>query len=306
MNLLFAGNYQLDEKKICELEQLGVNVTIMKEENFPLSVKPEEIDAIVCNWLFVNHNISQFTKLKYVQLLSAGMERIPMDYAVQNNIKVNNARGVYSIPMAEFAISGVLQLLKKSKCFMEQQVQHKWEKHRDLGELSDKTVCVLGMGSVGCEVAKKFSVFAKEIIGVDLYEVQNKYFNKYCEIGMMDKAISASDIVVITLPLTKETEYLFNKSIFKEMKDTSIIVNIARGKIINELELIEALNKKDIGGAVLDVFEEEPLNKNSEIWDIPNVIATPHNSFVSQMNDNRMWNIIIDNLREYIQGVNNG
>lgn len=302
MNLLFAGNYHLDEKKICELEKLGINVTIMKEENLPLSVKPEEVDAVVCNWLFVNHNISQFINLKYVQLLSAGMERMPMDYAIQNNIKVNNAKGVYSIPMAEFAISGVLQLLKKSKYFMEQQAQHKWEKHRDLGELSDKTVCVLGMGSVGCEVAKKFSVFVKKIIGVDLFEVQNKYFDRYYEIGMMDKAISESDIVIITLPLTKETEYIFNKDIFKKMKNTSIIVNIARGKIINESELIEALNKNDIGGAVLDVFEEEPLNKNSRIWDMPNVIATPHNSFVSQMNDNRLWNTIMDNLREYTQG----
>lgn len=300
MNLLFAGNYQLDEIKLSELKELGINVHVMREENVPLSVNPQGIDAIVCNWLFVNHDISQFTNLKYVQLLSAGLDRMPMEYAKEHNIRVHNARGVYSIPMAEFAVCGVLQLLKKSKYFIKQQSEHKWEKQRNLGELSDKTVCVLGMGSVGCEVAKKFSVFAKEVVGVDLFEVKNRYFDKYYSIDMMHEAISISDIVIITLPLTNETKHLFNADMFKKMRNNSIIVNIARGQIVKESDLVEAIENHEIGGAVLDVFEEEPLTKDSCIWENQNIIATPHNSFASNLNDDRMWKIITDNLKNYM------
>lgn len=305
MKLLFAGNYQLDKHKLNDLRKLNIDVHIMKEENVPLSINPKEIDIIICNWLFVNHDIHQFTNLKYVQLLSAGLDRMPLDYAKEHNIQVHDARGVYSIPMAEFAVCGVLQLLKKSRNFMIQQSQHAWVKQRNLGELSDKTVCILGMGRVGSETAKKFSVFCKRIIGVDIVEFQNHYFDKVYSIDMIDLAISQADVIVITLPLTEKTEYLFDMEKFKKMRNTSIIVNIARGKIVKENDLIVALADNEIGGAVLDVFEEEPLNTDSLIWDNPQIIATPHNSFVSQLNSERMWKIIISNLQKYTQGEKN-
>ena len=110
---------------------------------------------------------------------------------------------------------------------------------------------------------------------------------------------------MITLPLTEKTKYLFDMEKFKKMRNTSIIVNIARGKIVKENDLIAALADNEIGGAVLDVFEEEPLNTDSLIWDNPQIVATPHNSFVSQLNDERMWKIIISNLQKYIQGEKN-
>lgn len=306
MNLLFAGNYHLDNRKLQELKQLGIHVYIMKEENSILPVEPKRIDGVVCNWLFVNHDIRQFTNLKYVQLLSAGLERMPMEYAREHNMQVYNARGVYSIPMAEFAVCGVLQLIKKSREFVMNQSQHIWEKQRDLGELSDKTVCVLGMGSVGSEVAKKFSVFCKQIIGVDIKEVPNRYFDKFYHIDMIDTALSEADIVVITLPLSEDTKYLFDKEMFSHMKESAILVNIARGKIIKERDLMEALDYGVIGGVVLDVFEEEPLETDSPIWEHSKIIVTPHNSFVSKQNDKRMWEIIISNLQKYIQGDKNG
>lgn len=305
MKLLFAGNYQLDSHKLNDLKKLNIDVYVMKEENIPLLVNPEEIDIIICNWLFENHDIRQFTNLKYVQLLSAGLDRMPLDYAKKNNIQVYNVGGAYSIPMAEFAVCGVLQLLKKSRDFMVQQSKHVWTKHRDLGELSDKTVCILGMGRVGGEVAKKFSVFCKKIIGVDIVEFEKQYFDKVYSIDMIDSAIIEADIIVITLPLTKNTKYLFDKEKLKKVKTTSIIVNIARGKIIKEKDLITSLVNNEIGGAVLDVFEEEPLNSDSLIWDNPKIIATPHNSFVSQLNDERIWKVIINNLKKYIQGEGN-
>lgn len=302
MNLLFAGNYQLNDGYLEELKNIGMHVYKMEKESESLPMNPEKIDGIVCNWLFVNHDIRLFTNLKYVQLLSAGYDRMPMDYAKEHKIQVHNARGVYSIPMAEFAVCGVLQLIKNSRDFMMQQSQHLWVKHRNLGELSDKTVCILGMGSVGCEVAKRFKAFCKKIIAVDMIEINSPYVDMMYNMNMLNIAVAEADIVIITLPLTKETEFLFETEMFKKMKNTSIIVNIARGKIIKEKDLILALNNNDIGGAVLDVFEEEPLEAQSLIWDNPKIIATPHNSFVSELNDERMWKVIINNLQKFTQG----
>ena len=99
--------------------------------------------------LFLSHPIEKFTNLRYIQLTSAGFDRVPMEYVKVHNIEIRNARGVYSIPMAEFALCGVLQLYKQSRFFMENQKARTWEKHRRLLELSGKTVCIIGCGSVG-------------------------------------------------------------------------------------------------------------------------------------------------------------
>ena len=112
----------------------------------------------------------------------------------------------------------------------------------------------------------------------------------------LDMAIANADVVVLTLPLTDETKHLFNKERFGKMKNGAVLVNIARGAVVDTGALIEALNSK-LGGAVLDVFEEEPLNENSPLWDLENVIITPHNSFVGEGNKERLWEVIVKNLK---------
>lgn len=295
MNLLFAGNYELDNNKINQLENLGYKVFVMKDEKAELPLPAYEINAVVCNWLFVNHTIEDFTNLRYIQLLSAGMDRVPMNYIESNNISIYNMRGVYSIPMAEYAITGVLQLIKKTRVFIENQKKHKWEKQRNIDELTDKTVCVLGLGSVGIEVAKKFSVFANKIIGVDIVDVNSDYVDEFYNIDFLGKCLEKADILVITLPLTEQTMNLINKNNLCLLKDESIIVNIARGKIINEEDLREEIKKERLR-AVLDVFDEEPLDVNNYFWDSSRVVITPHNSFESILNRDRIWDVIISNL----------
>ncbi len=295
MRLLVTGAWQCTKEQLCELEKLGNEVVFMQNEKDKLPVSPAEIEGVICNGLFLYHKIEEFVNLKYIQLTSAGFDRVPMDYVSEKGIEIHNARGVYSIPMAEFALSGVLQLYKQSKFFLKNQENHKWDKHRGLLELFGKNICIVGCGNVGTECAKRFGAFGCSVYGVDLYPRKDESYLEMYGLCDLDVAISNADVVVLTLPLTEETKHLFNKERFGKMKNGAVLVNIARGAVVDTGALIEALNSK-LGGAVLDVFEEEPLNENSPLWDLENVIITPHNSFVGEHNKDRLCQVICGNL----------
>lgn len=294
MNLLLTGAFDWTEKELNMLRERGHEVVFMQQEKSPLPCEAGWIEGIIGNGIFLSHPIEQFTSLRYIQLTSAGFDRVPMDYVKQHGIEIHNARGVYSIPMAEFALCGVLQLYKQSRYFYENQKARKWEKHRGLLELFGKNVCIVGCGSVGTECAKRFKAFGCSLVGVDIKPYPNEIYDTMLPLDSLDEALMQADVTVLTLPLTDETKHLMNKTRFSCLKECTVIVNIARGAVVDTEAMIEALPK--IGGAVLDVFEEEPLDEHSPLWDMRNVIITPHNSFVSDGNHARMLDVIMNNL----------
>ncbi len=295
MNLLVTGAWSDAKENIEQLTQFGHSVVFLQQEKDVLPCAYDWVEGTVCNGLFLSHPIEKFPNLRYVQLTSAGFDRVPMDYAKAHGIEVRNARGVYSIPMAEFAVSGVLQLYKQSRFFTENQKQHRWEKHRGLLELNGKTVCIVGCGSVGTECAKRFQAFGCDVTGVDLFLREDENYRVMLPLELLNPVLEKSDVVVLTLPLTDETRHLMNADRFAKMKQGSVLVNIARGAVVDTEALLAALSDK-LSGAVLDVFEEEPLSENSPLWDMENVILTPHNSFVSSGNAARLTRVILKNL----------
>lgn len=294
MNFLITGAWSDAEKYIPEIERVGHAVVFMQDEAATLPCKPEWVEGVICNGLFTLRGIEQFVNLRYIQLTSAGFDRIPMEYIKTHNIEVHNARGVYSIPMAEFALCGVLQLYKQSRFFTKNQKRHKWEKHRGLLELHGKTVCIVGCGSVGTECAKRFSAFGCAVIGANLHPREDAWYQEMISLSQLDEVLPVADVIVLALSLTAGTRHIINRERLACLKDTAVIVNIARGAVVDTAALIEVL--PHIGGAVLDVFEEEPLPEDSPLWDMENVIISPHNSFVSDKNDGRLGELVIDNL----------
>ena len=299
MNILVTGAWQYTDEQLESLKQMGHTVSVLSDERDEIPCPYDDIEGVICNGLFLYHDIEKFKNLRYIQTTSAGLDRIPMEYVKENNIELHNARGVYSIPMAEFAVCGVLQLYKKSKFFMDNQSLHKWEKHRNLLELSGKTVCILGCGSVGTECAKRFRAFACQVIGIDIVVRTDENFTEILPLSEMDKALLISDIVVLTLPLTDETRGMFDERKFSVMKKGALFVNIARGQIVDQAAMIDAL-KNRLFGAVLDVFDEEPLSENSPLWDMENVIVTPHNSFHGEGNGDRLFEGIYQNSEKLL------
>lgn len=296
MNLLITGAWQGARNYIDEIERLGHKVVFMQWEKDALPCEPDWVEGVVCNGLFLYHPIECFPNLRYIQLTSAGYDRVPMAYIKTHNIEIHNARGVYSVPMAEFAVAGVLQLYKQSRFFYENQKEHRWEKHRNLLELSGKTVVILGCGSVGTECAKRFKAFGCRVVGVNRTVRENPAFDEIRPIAELNSILPEADILILTIGLNAETRHFMNAERLTLLKPRAVLVNIARGALIDTEALIAAL--PCLTGAVLDVFEEEPLPESSSLWDTENVILTPHNSFVGEGNGRRLAAVFLENLME--------
>ena len=298
MNLLITGAWNDGKNYIDEIKAMGHQVVFMQYEKDALPCAYDWVEGVVCNGLFLSHPIENFSNLRYIQLTSAGFDRVDMSYVTAHGIEIHNARGVYSIPMAEFALCGVLQLYKQAAFFRENQRQHLWEKHRGLSELCGKQVLIVGCGSVGNECAKRFTAFGCRVTGVDLFPREDSLYDRILPLEQLDEALKTTDVVVLTLPLTEQTKHLLNEERFDSLKSSAVLVNIARGAIVDTEAFLRYID--NLGGAVLDVFEEEPLPESSLLWDKENAILTPHNSFVGEGNSMRLKEIVLSHLIDVI------
>ena len=295
MNILITGAWQSANEHIEEIEALGHKICFMQWENDKLPCEYDWVEGIIGNGIFKNHPIDKFSNLKFIQLTSAGYDRVPMDYVAEKNIEIHNASDVYSIPMAEHAISCVLQIYRDVKGFYKKQRDHNWDKKRDLKELFGKHVLIVGCGSVGRECAKRFKAFGCSVTGIATSSRTEECFDGIYGVGSLDDFVPEADVIVLCVPLKPETKGLINEYRLSLMKSDAILINIARGGIIDEKALIKNLDK--IGGVALDVFEGEPLATDSPLWDKENVIVTPHNSFVGDGDGMRLSKVIINNIR---------
>ena len=297
MKILITGALQYSEEYISHIQSLGHSVVWMQNEKDALPIPYDEVEGVICNGLFMHHPIEKFNNLRYIQLTSAGLDRVPLEYIEEKGIAIYNARGVYSIPMAEFALSSVLSIYKQVKHFRTSQEEHRWNKHRGLRELHGKNVCIVGCGNVGEECAKRFSAMGCRVFGVDVFPREDENYNRIFALDSLNEVLTYADVLVLTLPLTEKSRHIIGNEQLNLLPNDCIIINISRGAIIDTNALAHILAEKDIT-AVLDVFEEEPLNENSLLWDMDNVYITPHNSFVGDGNARRLYDLILNNLEK--------
>lgn len=301
MNLLLTGCFSYSDEQMQALQALGYSVYFMQQEKEKLPIAAEDIDATVCNGLFLSHNIEEFTSLKIIQLTSAGFDRVPIGKIKDHGIKLYNAKGVYNIPMAEWAIYRVLEHYKHGYFFLREQNNTRWTKNRGLREISGTEVAIIGAGNVGQEVAKHFQAFGATTTGFDVHTNGTVGFNHMALTGTLIEHIGKFDIVVVTAPLLPSTRHLITREILMTMKQNATLVNIARGELIDEVAICDVLTERKDLYAALDVFETEPLSKDSPLWTMGNVAISPHNSFVSNGNNERMYKVIYNNLKEFIE-----
>lgn len=301
MNLLLTGCFNYSEEQMQALRSLGYSIYYMQYENEELPLAAEEVDATVCNGLFLSHNIKYFSRLKLIQLTSAGLDRVPVDIINERGIKLYNACGVYSIPMAEWVIFRVLEHYKQGWFFYREQKISQWTKHRGLREVSGINVAVVGAGNVGQEVGKRFQALGAKTTGFDVHTYKTMGFDNMLLTNTLQKHIGEFDVLVLTVPLLSSTRGMINGNIMKAMKQNAMLVNIARGGLIDEQALYQVLSERKDLFASLDVFETEPLICDSPLWKLDNVAISPHNSFVGEGNNTRLFNIIYDNLEMFLK-----
>lgn len=299
MHFLITGAFPWTKREIEQLKTLKHDVFFLQQEKDPLPCAYDWVEGVICNGLFLAHPIEKFTNLRYIQLISAGFDRIPLDFVKQKGITIYNANGVYSIPMAEHVLAGVLALYRRLPAMWGNQKKREWIKQRDCLELSGKTVVIVGCGRVGNECAKRFMAFGCYVIGVNRTVSENANYHLMVGLERLDEVLSRADVVVLSIPLTAQTHHLMNEARLKQLKSTSVLVNVSRGGVVDGAALEEAL--PNIGGALLDVFELEPLDAQSPLWEMENVVVTPHNSFVGDGNQARLAYAVLKNIREGIK-----
>lgn len=301
MNLLLTGCFKYSESQLEELRSLGYTVHFMQQEAESLLLAASEVDATVCNGLFLSHPFEEFTRLKFIQLTSAGFDRVPVDEIKAQGCELWNARGVYSTPMAEWALFRVLEHYKQGWFFRKEQEAGRWTKHRGLREIADTRVAVVGAGNVGQEVAKRFRAMGATTVGFDVHTNLTEGFDEMMLTASLLEQVGEMDVVVVTAPLLPSTRGLISREVLQAMKQDAMLVNIARGGLIDQEAMIEVLSERQDLFAALDVFEEEPLAADSKLWKMENVAVSPHNSFVSDGNNARMFNVMKKNLEAFIE-----
>jgi phosphoglycerate dehydrogenase-like enzyme len=238
--------------------------------------------------------------LKWIQLSSIGIDQLPMEYVKSNSIIITNNNGGYSIPMGEWIVLKTLELYKNSKGLYENQNNKKWKTDTSIHELYGKTIGFIGTGTIASEAAKRFQGFGVIILGVNTNGRDIEHFNRCYSMSELHEMLKLCDVVVVTLPYTKATYHLINEDEFITMKDKAYFINVARGSIVDEPCLVKNLINGKLTGAAIDVYEEEPLKEDNPLWDLSNVILTSHNSWISEMRNERRFKTIVENMRRYI------
>lgn len=261
-----------------------------------------DVDMILCYQYFNYHDVTRFTNLKYVHTTCSGLDHMPMEYLHSKGVTVNNARGVYSIPMAEYALNGVLQIYKGGTMLMDQQRNHVWQRFDDMRELTGNQVTLLGTGSVATECAKRFTAMGCRCVGLCRHPKPDaEFFDAQLHINCLDDVLPETDILLLTLPLTDETRGIMNARRFALLKPDAVMVNIARGPVVETDAMVDALESGRLSGAVVDVFDPEPLPADSPLWDVKNLILTPHNSFAGEGNPRRMFDLVYQDTVNWLK-----
>ncbi|MFW5976618.1 MAG: D-2-hydroxyacid dehydrogenase [Bacillota bacterium] len=264
-------------------------------------VKPEVIYGIPSR-----EQLKKAANLKWLQLESAGADNfINKEIYPNKNIILTNSSGVYGLPIAEHVLSMILAFNKNIPQYVKQKQDKTWqglEKNRDL---YNSVVGIIGLGDIGNQIAKKSHALGSKVLAVkNTPENKPEYVEKLWGQEGINTLLQKSDYVVLALPLTEQTMGIIDEKRLKLMKPDAFLVNIGRGKLIEQEALIKALKKDWIAGAGLDVTNPEPLPESSPLWDLKNVILTPHVSGLSPSNIERKFDIFRENLKRYINGDN--
>jgi phosphoglycerate dehydrogenase-like enzyme len=248
----------------------------------------------------------QARHVKWIHSLSAGVEKVIFPALVESPVPLTNARGVFKRSLAEFAILGMLFFSKRVRRLVDSQRGHKWDDFK-VDFLRDKIMGVVGYGEIGRECA----ILAKAL-GVKVYASRRNpeksagdpLLDRIFPVEKLAEMLGEVDFLVAAAPHTPETHHMISDAAFRAMKPTAVIMNIGRGPVIDETALIRALRERRIAGAALDVFEVEPLPQDSPLWEMENVLISPH---CTDRTENPDWLDLSmmcfnENFRRYTKG----
>jgi glyoxylate/hydroxypyruvate reductase A len=252
--------------------------------------------------------VTGYPRVRWIQATAAGageqVRRAGLNPEALERVMITTSSGVHALPLAEFCMFGLLAIAKDLPRLAADQRSRAWPPlRRATRELHGETLFILGLGDIGLEVARLAKAFGMRTVGFKRTPGPPPPFTDEVHTAAdLASMIDQADALVITLPGTPETERIVDAVVIGHMRPSCIVVNVGRGSVVDEAALTEALRQGRIAGAALDVFAEEPLPASSPLWDLPNVLISPHTAALSQREDERIVELFKDNLRRYLAG----
>lgn len=317
LSVMKLSDEQLDRLRAVSPRLEVAQVTCKTPEDMlPLMGEPE-----VLYTYHADFSPEQAPRLKWVQLSSAGADHLLGKPIMQSDIAITTASGIHAVPIAEYVFGSMLAFARRFHLTFPLQQKHEWPKGRWsalLGvELRGATIGIIGYGSIGREIGRLAKAFGMRVLASKRNpakrddagyqtpgagDAKMQYVDEVFGPDQLQEMVAACDYVVVALPLTPETRGLVSESVINAMKPTAYFVNISRGEVVDEEALIRALREGRIAGAGLDVFWQEPLPPDSPLYDLSNVILTPHISGATAAYNDRATDLFAENLRRYLAG----
>ncbi len=282
--------------KLIRLPRRGLTVHVAST---PEGAAPALADTeILYTWGFPPALLARMPRLRWIQAMGAGVERLLVP-DLPAGVVVTRAPGIFGPWMAEYTLGWCLWVTQRMELLREQQRQARW-KNVDPRRLRGATMCVIGLGDIGRSIARLARAFGMTVVGMTRTPRKVREAHRVYRGGDLRRALAKADYVVLTVPLTPATRGLIGARELAAMKPSAWLINVARGPIVDEAALLDALRAERIRGAILDVFDEEPLPPQHPLWKCANVVITPHIS--GPTTPGEIAPIFADNLRRYLAG----
>jgi D-2-hydroxyacid dehydrogenase (NADP+) len=245
--------------------------------------------------------VDRMPKLRLIQALTTGTDHIQALPNLGKHVTLAAARGFHGPQMSELAFIFMLHFVRDLRDLFATQAAHRWNRVEQ-SLLEGRTAVIVGVGSIAEDLAHKCKAFGMRVVGVSDGRKEVPSFDAILPRAKLNEAAAQADFLIVLIPHTKETTDIIGKSVFDAIKPTGVLINIARGGVVDEDALIEALRARKIAGAGLDVFKTEPLPKDSPLWDMPNVFITSHVGGMADTYGEQVMPLLIENLRAFTAG----
>ena len=242
-------------------------------------------------------------RLKWVQMPLAGLDGTGVDQLpAQSGIRISTATGINALPVAEYAMMAIMMLVKDAKRLIHSNEARSWDRY-DLGQLRGKALAIVGFGTVGREVARLAEPFGMKLLAVKRKVDPAEHLPPWVlPAAKLDEVLGQADIVTLCVPATPATRGMIGERQLALMRHGAMLVNVARGDVIDDVALVQALEDGRLAGAALDVFAQEPLTPESPYWTLPNVLVTGHVAGLFEGYDGAVVDLFIANLGRYLAG----
>jgi phosphoglycerate dehydrogenase-like enzyme len=272
-----------------------------------LKERVHEADVLVVSGLWRNELLHAAPRLRFIQSISAGTDQFSRDPIRAAGVRLASAQGGNERAVSEHAMSLILSLARQLHLARDRQAKAEWrgmigDRSRREMELGGQTLVIIGLGRIGSRLAGLATAFGMTVIGVKRTATPLAGVERVVPTEALPDVLPEADFVALTCPLTPETEGLIGQPQLEAMKPTAFLVNVARGRVVDEAALIRALEAGAIAGAALDCFHEEPLPPASPLWRMENVIVTPHSAGETRRYESNVVDLLLENLDHFLKG----